>query len=85
VVAISSRTGEILAGPDLISRGVVGIDGAANLARAKAEVRDRLRGLNGSLRHNDAQVRHEMTRALRRYFRDTTGRRPLIVPYVMEV
>ena len=85
VVAISSRTGEILAGPDLISRGVVGIDGAANLARAKAEVRDRLRSLNGTLRHNDEEVRHEMTRALRRYFSDTTGRRPLIVPYVMEV
>jgi ribonuclease J len=86
IVAVSARTGKIVAGPDLLSRGVVGGDGASpHLVRARAEVTERLRGWSGFARGDDARLKHEMTQTLRRYFRDTIGRRPIIVPYVMEV
>jgi ribonuclease J len=85
-IAVSARTGKIVAGPDLVSRGVVGGDGASShLARARAEVTERLRGWTGFARGDDPRLKHEMAQTLRRYFRDTIGRRPIIVPYVMEV
>jgi ribonuclease J len=86
IVAISARTGKIVAGPDLISRGVVDGDGASPwLAQARAEVTGRLQALNGAAGIDQARLRDEMTRALRRYFSATFGKRPLIVPHVMEV
>ena len=83
ILAISVRTGKIVAGPDLLSRGVVGGDGSSpHMARARIEVAQRLRGLT---RGDDARLKEEMVRTLRRYFSDTIGKRPIIVPYVMEV
>jgi ribonuclease J len=94
IVAISARTGQIVAGPDLISRGVVEGDGVSPyLAGARAELMGRLQGLNGgggarhpaAIRLDPTRLREEMTRALKRYFSSTAGKRPLIVPHVMEV
>jgi ribonuclease J len=86
IVAISARTGKIVAGPDLISRGVVEGDGASpHLARARTEVSGRLQALYGAAGTDHARLRNEMTRALKRYFSLSVGKRPLIVPYVMEV
>lgn len=86
ILAISSVTGRIVAGPDLISRGVVEGDGPSpHLERARAELSGRLRALDGEIRGDLGRLRHEMARALRHYFSATAGKRPVIVPYVMEV
>jgi len=86
ILAISAETGRIVAGPDLISRGVVDGDGVSpHLARARAEVSGRLQGLDALARGDLNRLRNEMTRALRHYFSATAGKRPVIVPYVMEV
>jgi len=86
ILAISAETGRIVAGPDLISRGVVDGDGMSpHLARARAEVSGRLQGLDALARGDLNRLRNEMTRALRHYFSATAGKRPVIVPYVMEV
>jgi ribonuclease J len=86
ILAVSTRTGKIVAGPDLISRGVLERDGhSPHLARARSEVRDRLEELNGFAFGNTARMRDEMTRTLRRYFSTHVGKRPLIVPHVMEI
>jgi ribonuclease J len=86
IVAISEKTGRIVAGPDLISRGVVDGDGvSAHLARARAELSGRLQALNGQAGSHEARLREEMTRALRHYFNSAVGKRPLIVPHVLEV
>jgi len=83
ILAVSIRTGKIVAGPDLLSRGVIGGDGTSpHMARARAEVAQRLRGF---ARGDDARLKDEMVRTLLRYFSDTIGKRPIIVPYVMEV
>ena len=52
---------------------------------ARAEVSGRLRGLDALARGDLNRLRDEMTRALRHYFSATAGKRPVIVPHVMEV
>jgi len=44
-----------------------------------------LRVLNDYGRSDGAQIRDEMVRALRRYFSNSIGKRPIILPHVMEV
>ncbi|MGH7934600.1 MAG: ribonuclease J, partial [Candidatus Binataceae bacterium] len=86
IVAISARTGKIVAGPELLSRGVVSGDGTSEyMMNAKAELAGRVRMLNGTARGNDTRLKQEMVRTLRHYFNAASGKRPLIVPYVMEV
>jgi ribonuclease J len=86
IVAISARDGKIVAGPDLLSRGVVSGDGTSpHLARARSELALRIRGVNGHIRDDPARLKDEMARMLRRYFSDAIRKRPLIVPYVVEV
>ena len=86
IVAVSARTGRVVAGPHLLSRGVVNEDGTSpHMNRARSEVIERLRVLNDYGRSDGAQIRDEMVRALRRYFSNSIGKRPIILPYVMEV
>jgi ribonuclease J len=86
VVAISSRTGKIVAGPELISRGLVSGDGtSSHMTRARAELIERLRLFESYGGGDSIQLRDEMVRALRRYFSSSIRKRPIIVPYVMEV
>jgi ribonuclease J len=86
VVVLSAKTGRIVAGPDLLSRGLVSGDGtSAHMRRAKEELIRRLGTLGGSLHANDPRVKEEIVRAVRRYFSDELGKRPLVIPYVTEV
>jgi ribonuclease J len=86
IVAISARNGKIVAGPDLLSRGVVSGDGTSpHIARARTELAMRVRSLSGAVRDDPERLKDEMVRTLRRYFGDTINKRPIIVPYVMEV
>jgi ribonuclease J len=86
IVAVSTRTGKIVAGPQLLSRGVISGDGTSpHMVRARSEIVERLKVLDGYGRSDGAQIRDEMVRALRRYFSNSIGKRPIILPYVMEV
>jgi ribonuclease J len=86
IVAMSVRTGKIVAGPHLLSRGVVSGNGtSSHMSRARSEIIERLRALDQYGPSDGAQIRDEMVRALRRYFSHSTGKRPIILPYVMEV
>ncbi len=86
IVAIAEKTGRIVAGPDLVSRGLVEGDGTSlYVARARAELSGRLQSLNGYVSGDQARLREEITRALRHYFSSTIGKRPLIVTHVLEV
>ncbi len=86
IVAMSTRSGKIVAGPHLLSRGVVNGDGtSSHMSRARNEIIERLRVLDEYGRSDGAQIRDEMVRALRRYFSNSIGKRPMILPYVLEV
>jgi ribonuclease J len=88
IVTISARNGQVVASPELLSRGVVSNNGVSpHMVRARAELADRLRSFrnNGDGRANTERLKDEIVRVLRRYFSDETGKRPMIVPYVLEV
>jgi len=86
VVVLSSKTVRIVAGPDLLSRGLVSGDGtSAHMRRAKEELTRRLSALGCPLHANEPRVKEEIVRAIRRYFSDELGKRPLVIPYVTEV
>jgi ribonuclease J len=86
VIAVSAKTGEIVAGPDLLSRGVVSGDGtSALMRRAQAGLRQRLRELDVGVRADRPRLAAEVVRTLGEYFHDEFGMHPLVVPCVMQV
>ena len=86
VVTIDSQNGELLAGPDVISRGFVFEDQAGEfLEQARAEIRDSLATLAQDEITDWAAVRRTVRKSLGRFVFKETGRRPIILPVVMEV
>jgi len=85
VLAIAQQSGEIVAGPDLVSRGVVTEEANPEiLERARGAVLDALAAINPESRTDPAEVKEEVRKALRRYFK-RFDRRPVILPFVMEM
>lgn len=86
ILAVNQHTGEIISGPDLISRGfVIEDESQAYLDRAKEVVLEALAALAPESRTVPAEVKEEMRKALRRYFKKTLERRPVVLPFVMEL
>jgi ribonuclease J len=85
VMAIHQQSGEIVAGPDLISRGFMSDEeGEEVLGQARKVVIDILTGLNRETRTDPAELQEEVRKALRRYFRKKLERYPVILPYIIE-
>ncbi len=86
VVTIDAGNGELLAGPDLISRGFVFEDEAVEfLEEAKAEIRESLASLAEDDVTDYTAVRRKVRKSLGGFVWRRTGRRPIILPVVMEV
>lgn len=86
VIAIAEKTGEVIYGPDVITRGVVFEDESAGLLDdAKAVVVDTLNSINKEARTEVPEVKEEIRRALRRFFNKTLERRPVILPVIIEI
>lgn len=86
VVALNRDTGEIVNGPDLISRGfALEADSRALLEGARAVVLETLAALAPGSRSDGPEVKEELRKAMSRYFRRTLGRRPVILPVIMEL
>ena len=85
VLAIAQQSGEIVAGPDLVSRGVVAEEVSGEvLEGARGAVLDALGTINPESRTDPAEVKEEVRKALRRYFK-RLERRPVILPFVLEM
>lgn len=86
VVALDSQSGEVVAGPDVISRGFVHEDESADfLEEARAEIRESLEVLTEDEIRDWAQVRRVVRKSLGKFVWERTGRRPIVLPVVMEV
>ena len=86
ILAVNQHSGEIISGPDLMSRGFVFEDDSqAYFDRAKEAVLEALAALAPESRTVPAEVKEEMRKTLRRYFKKTLERRPVILPVVMEL
>jgi ribonuclease J len=85
VMAIHQQSGEIVAGPDLISRGFVGAaESDEVLESAKKVVLETLGGMNREIRADPAELKEEVRKAVRRFFRKKLERFPVVLPYIVE-
>ncbi len=89
VVSIDTTTGELVAGPDIVSRGFVYMRQSTNLIEA---TKDTVRASLSKTNHQDAQTQID-SGFLNRKIKDIvseflyreTRRRPMVLPVVMEV
>jgi ribonuclease J len=85
VVALHPRTGELVAGPDLVSHGVMAEEANPDvLQRARDAVIEAIDAINPESRTDPLEVKEQVRRALRRYFK-RFDRRPVILPFVLEM
>jgi len=85
VMAIHQQTGDLVAGPDLISRGFMrDEEGEEILEEARKVVLETLNGMNRETRTDPAELQEEVRKSLRRYFRKRLERRPVVLPYIIE-
>ena len=86
VVAINKQTGEIEGDPDLVSRGLAQDAGSAEMLRDGTRLLlDVINGASIEERTDQGLIKEKIRVELRRFFRKRSGRRPLVVPVIMEV
>lgn len=85
IVGMAQHTGELLAGPDLLSRGFLATTNGEGFEAAKEAVRMALEELPPESRTDVGTVKEQVRLSLRRYFRRTLGRRPVVLPFVVEM
>lgn len=85
VVAIDSN-GRLIRDPEIITRGLVHVDASADILD---EVRRQLVGMFSESRPDELrdsdQLQEKLRTLLKRYFRKTMGRRPLVLPVIWEM
>jgi ribonuclease J len=85
VVGLDARTGEVVTGPEIITRGWVHAPEAeALLGEARAVVLAAVHEAAGKGATDAETMRRNIRRAMGRFVSDKTRRRPMIVPLVLE-
>ena len=85
VLAIAQQSGDIIAGPDLVSRGVVADEASPEVFEgARAVVLDALERHQPRVAHRSGRGEGGGPQGLRRYFK-RLDRRPVILPFVLEM
>lgn len=86
VAAIDSKTGELCAGPDIISRGFVYVRESEQLIAEATEVcRNALTAASQSRQRDWASLKQAVKDQLGTYIFQKTKRRPVILPIIQEV
>ena len=85
VMAIHQQSGELVAGPDLISRGFMRDEESEEvLENAKKVVLETLSASNRETRTDPVELKEEVRKSLRRFFRKKLERHPVVLPYIIE-
>lgn len=85
VVGVDSRSGELVSGPDVVSRGFVYVrESEALMEEARQRVRDVIANL-GAASSEWTTVKSAVRDALGKFFFERTRRRPMILPIVMDL
>ena len=86
IVTVDAKSGEVLTGPEIITRGwVFAPEAEALLDEAKSVVRASLEDAAGEGALDYETLKRHARSALGRFVNERTKRRPMIVPVVMEV
>ncbi len=86
ILAINEHTGQLAADPQIVSRGFIPMNGDHELAESARNVI--LRTIEKSNAEEIADwgvVKEKIRTALRRHFDQETGKRPMVLPVVLEV
>ncbi|HEX9891529.1 MAG TPA: ribonuclease J [Actinomycetota bacterium] len=86
VVTADAQSGQVLAGPDIITRGFVHDETSAEmLDEARRRTEDSLREVAKEEVGDPGILKQHVRRTLGRYFFEVTKRKPIILPVIMEV
>jgi len=86
IIGINLTSGEIIYGPDIVSRGFVFEDeNQQYLEDARQVVLETLSTVNAEVLADWSEVKQEVRRVLRRFFNKTIERRPVILPLILEM
>lgn len=86
VTTIDQRTGEIISGPDIVSRGFVYVREAEDmLSEAKNIARQALEECRRNNVHEWGTLKNQVRDALSSYFYSRTKRSPMILPVIQEI
>jgi len=86
VLALSSTTGEILYGPEILTRGVLTENGSeASVEEARGIVLKTWEESGVEARKDPTEIQTDIRKALRRYFNKRLERKPVILPVVLEL
>jgi ribonuclease J len=86
VLAISQTNGEILYGPDIITRGVVSESGSDTIMEdARRILLTTWEEAGFEARKDPAEIRTDIRNALRRLFNKRLDRKPMIIPVLLEL
>jgi ribonuclease J len=85
VVAINKQTGALEGVPDIITRGFVMEDGQALLADGARLLAEVVEQASIEERTDQGLIKERLRVELRRFFRKRSGRRPFVLPVIMEI
>jgi ribonuclease J len=87
VVAISRQTGTLVGEPELVARGFVVDEGQATslFNDAATVIAECIEGSNVEERTDQGLMTEKLRVELRRFFKRRSGRRPLVLPVLMEI
>ena len=85
-LAFDEETGTVVYGPDIVSRGFVfGAETGHLLDDAQCVILEIVEEVDPEIPDRIDVIRSKMRTALRQYFYFTIGRRPVIMPFIMEI
>ena len=86
VLAVDARSGEVLAGPDIMNRGFIFDETAGDLLEeARRRTVATLEAAPTEEKTDPGLLKQHIRRSLGRYFFEATQRKPVILPVIMEV
>jgi len=85
-VSLDKETGEVLAGPEIISRGFIYMDGSEELIEeVRQKVKEELEDLPVEEAIEWSAVKQDVRSVVSKFLYERTGRRPMVMPVIMEV
>lgn len=86
VLTINRESGQVVAGPDIVSRGFVYVREAEKLIEeAKEKVKSSLCKFNGQSLSEWGTIKSQVREALGKFLYEKTRRRPMVLPIIMEI
>ena len=86
LLAIEKLTGNIVSGPEIISRGFVFEDVSQEIINNVKELLEKtIKGLEREFIADTSLLKAKLRSALKKYLRDTMDRKPMIMPIIIEV